>query len=179
MARKHKRRHYGSVVSMNLNGLPSFGKQVKSTDVYAGVAAGLAGVGVVKYLVNNVLSPTLVPAALQKFVPLIAGGLTGAALYFVQKKSPRAAGHMVGAVATGAAITAMDFMRSKVPGLAAIDTLRLGEDYDGLLVNDRGMNGLLVADNQRLNGYADNPELEELASMDAYGSEDALELSAP
>ena len=179
MARR-RRRHYGAV-SLDLgNAVLPLNKAVNSTDVAVGMGAGIAGITGIGYLVNKVLSPTLVPAAIKPYLPVLSGMITAAGLYFVEKRSYKAIGHAAGAVLAGVAIQAMDMVREKLPGMADVVSLRLN-GYNGFIVNDGNpaLNGFIVNDGAAaLNGYADHPGMADLAAL-SLGGEETLEASAP
>jgi hypothetical protein len=151
--------------------------EVNSTDVLAGLGIGLLGVGAAK-LAANKLAITLPPIVVSAF-PLIGGALAGVGAFMLQKNSNpnRGKGHMVGAIGAGAAVTAMDMLRtndSTKEYFADITTLRLGR-Y-GVMVRSPnyrrpGLNGVMVRDT--------NYSPRQRATMSALGraSMDAAEAS--
>lgn len=185
MAKKHRRR-YGGYTSVSFGSLKSFNKRVSAFDVVAGAVIGLAGVGAGKWAYKQVVDQTS-PTWLQSVapaVPALSGALAGAALYYAQKGSAadRAYGHATGAVAAGVAVSAWDVMKTQIPALNGMVSLR----YNGLLINDPrvAMNGIIVNDPRTaLHGYADAPHMAQLAGSsmgdsDASGVEELLGIDA-
>jgi len=186
-----RRRHYSDIVALPLSGaLDTLKGSAKGTDILVGAAAGIAGFGALNWLKNQSWFPMSLRTNAQfvRFTPLAAGTLAAVAIYFADKKvlkmPGRAAGHAVGAFAAGLAVQALQEAKTQWPVyFSDIVDLRLA----GLIVNDpmrRGqMNGygsFLIDDPARpfagLGGYADNPNLADLASMSLGLQEDDPDL---
>lgn len=149
MARR--RRRYSGFGALNLS------QNVEVMDVIAGLAVGIVGSAAIKAALNK-FAPTLMVSLgkIGKLSPLLFSGGAAAAAYYAQKGSNRAIGHAVGALAAGATLSAIDYLRETKPmgldfGAPAV-SLNLG-DYSGLLVNNsvqRPMSGLIVDNNANL-----------------------------
>lgn len=92
--------------------------EVNSTDVIVGAGIGLLGVGAAKMINAKLLTDAAgiskLPGFLVPMMPLLGGLLGGTAAFMFQKNSNpnRGKGHMVGAIGAGAAVTAMDYLRT-------------------------------------------------------------------
>lgn len=104
---------------------------VKGTDVLVGAVAGLAGVAAAKYAMTK-LTPLLaqqsitLPDIVGDLVPAVGATAAGVALYMGQKKSARGAGHLVGAISGGLAITTAGLAaKYGVPGFSGVVSVNL------------------------------------------------------
>lgn len=107
-------------------------QSVKPTDVLVGAAAGVAGVALAKLALTKLqgmsfMQGKVIPDIVTDLVPAVGAAGVGAALYFAQKKSGRAAGHLAGAVATGLAISGAGLgAKYGIPGLSGVVSVNLG-----------------------------------------------------
>jgi hypothetical protein len=117
MARRHRRHYRGLVRFPGLGRLPSLSGSVKTQDVLIGAALGLAGSVGLQLGANKLAAGgTNVPAFLTSGSPLVGGGVTAGALYFLErKKNPaRAAGHAIGAGLAGLAVWGFGMLQQAV-----------------------------------------------------------------
>lgn len=119
-----------------------------STDVAVGAVAGVAGIGLVKYVVNNYAAGKL-PAIAMRGLPFLSSALTAAVLYSTGKRGGHGKGRAIGALLAGAAINIWDEIRANVPSLADLVSVRLDQyrGYRGMIVdnpNNGMMNGMIV-----------------------------------
>ena len=181
---RHRRRHrrFGDIVSIpGLGDITEdvFKKPVNGPDVLVGGAAMLAGIWILNW--SKARWASLFPPAVLPFIPVLAGLFGGGLMYMVDKKvidKPQSAGgHALGALSAGLAVWALNMMKTRYPVyFADVVDLRLA----GLIVNDatRRLHGLIVNDpvnSRRLNGYADNPALGELAALSMQTDDDDIE----
>ncbi len=116
-----------------------------ASDVAIGAAIGVAGIAAIKFVVNKYLADKM-PALAMRALPALSGAVTGAALYYGQKRSAKAKSHALGAALAGLAINVWDEVRAAVPDLADLVSVRLNS-YRGMLIDDRGgYNGMLIDD---------------------------------
>lgn len=119
-----KMRYFGDLQS----GLKT---SVKPADVALGAIAGLAGVAAAKkgldYLTALATQKGMtIPDLVSDVAPLIGSATAGAVLYFAQKQSTRAAGHLAGALAGGLAITAGGLAaKHQLPGFGGVVSVNL------------------------------------------------------
>lgn len=120
MGRYHRRSH-----RRGLRGFldPVYTGNVSALQVLAGAAVGTIGAGLIKFGLNKIEIESKSGAkvgllqsggpleVIAPVVPLLTASLAGAALYMVQKKSDTGRAHLVGAVAAGAAISVMDYLK--------------------------------------------------------------------
>jgi hypothetical protein len=154
MARRRRTRRYSGITSVNLGALPGLDildRSASGMDVLMGAAVGFVGAQVVsglasKYLPASIKDTLLKPdSAISKVAPLVMAGTAGAILYYAQRKSSRGYGHLIGALAVGAALTVREFLKGKEIA---------GIKFDEVVgVNLGGYSGLLVSDTTGLNGY--------------------------
>ncbi len=165
-----RRRHYrgiGSLVKFpGLSGL-KIPSSVKPVDVAVGMGLGLAGaIGVKKGLAAaNISIPAAIPA------PVLSGLATAALLYFAQKKSPKAAGHAVGAALGGAIVWAYGMLAAPGMPLSSYGDIRtLPPGYGGPIFDNPRMSGFggPIFDNPRMSG-ANN--LARLAGLQGLGDD--------
>lgn len=189
--RHHRRRSYRSYV--NIPGLGNFKafnflkSNVNAMDVLVGVVAGLVGSGLVKMALAK--ANVKLPDAVQPYQTALGSVAAGSGLYFAQKKSGRATGHLIGAMAGGLALTAWDMLTKYNPGgmfsdVVALPMGRYGYPYGGVVVDERtpgvgpGAYGGLVVDEpgRALSDY----NLSELANLsmgeERSGMEDLMEM---
>jgi hypothetical protein len=149
---KHRRR-YHDVVGVTLNGLGLSGS-VGTKDVALGVGAGVAGAAALKAAFNNFSAfANVVPAVLRPYLAEIGAALAGAGLYFGQKRSAKAKGHLIGALGFATGSLVWKLLQSSMPAMfAGVVSVRLnGVDY-GLMVDDgtvpavQSMDGLITDD---------------------------------
>lgn len=177
-------------------GLMDFKKVLKSNvsgvGAIGGVAAGTVGIGVVRYGLNAIkvgglpLS-TKIPAALQRFMPLIASLVSAGLGYVLLKKaSPKHANSFaIGSVGAGVAFTVADLAKTvlpmsdyvtyRLPGMGYVTPTSAGRDINNParlagLVNL----GLIAPDhpkNPRLNGLAASAMggMDELVDWNIHG----------
>lgn len=162
-------------------------KQVTGQDVLVGAAAGVAANVAYNYLVKKLLE-SMAPAATatqaQKdewnnsatkavfdkieswgIGPVIAAILGGVGLYFAQKKSHRASGHLVGALSTGVALTARKMLaQSENKDLAALAAY---QNYAALPAHSMHGFGIVQDD------YSSRAALADLARVAADTSDDS------
>lgn len=104
---------------------------VKGTDVLVGAVAGLAGVAAAKFALGKLTTllqqqNITLPEIVTDLSPALGAGAAGVALYMAQKKSGRGAGHLVGALAGGVAITAGGLAaKYSVPGFGDVVSVNL------------------------------------------------------
>jgi|CXWL01.1.fsa_nt_gi hypothetical protein len=179
-----------NMVDVSFKGYGVFDRNVNSTDVLVGAAAGMVGSLGFKYLVGK-YAQDMMPAALQNFMPAIGAVAAGSAAYAMQRKGnkARAEGHLVGAMAAAAAVQTWSFLKAQFPELADVVSLKLG-NYGGLIVDEpgRAMGGLFVNEQTpaigpggaAMGGYADNPGMAQLAGLsmgdDMSGVEELMEM---
>lgn len=139
---------------MSLVQLPGFGlfrgNAGSSNDVLVGAAAGVAGIAGIKFLVNKFAADKL-PAIVIRALPLLSGAVTAGALYATGKRGG-GKGRALGALLAGAAINIWDEVRANVPSLADLVSVNLGNyrgGYGGMLVENRGYQGVLVDNSAR------------------------------
>lgn len=157
---------------LSLNGFMSDLKSsVKGTDAIIGAVAALGGIAALNYVKSKFSAkvPFLANPTFARFSPLVAGAAAGFGGMMlskkVLKKPQHANGVLVGAIAAGIFLQGLNELKVRYPAyFADVVDLRLA----GLIVDDpyRGGMGMLVDDRQpALNGYADNPNLADLAAM--------------
>ena len=117
------RRYRGLVKFPGLGGI-SIPKSVNPVDVAVGVALGFAGSGAIKAGAAKLAAGgTKIPDFIVSAGPVMGGAATAALLYMAQKKkSPaRAAGHAVGALLGGLAVSGWSMLQSSgVLGASAL-----------------------------------------------------------
>lgn len=103
---------------------PVYTGSVSAGQVLAGAAVGTVAAALIKLGLNKIKVKTKEGAevgllqsegplkAVTPVIPLLTGSLAGTALYMVQKKSDTGRAHLVGAVAAGAAISVMDYLKT-------------------------------------------------------------------
>jgi hypothetical protein len=169
------------------NVLAPLKRQVKGTDVLVGAGAGLVANVAFNYLKVKLLDSVALPASasaaqqaefaknppMLKQVfdkldawgvsPVIAALLGGVGLYMAQKKSARAAGHLIGALGTGVALTGRNMIaKSETPEYARLAAY---QNYSAPQLSAYGM----VQDD-----YSARAALADLARVAADGDESAL-----
>lgn len=183
-----------SMVELSLKGYGLMNKSVNSTDVLVGALIGTAGSGVVKYVIRAVGLQDKLPVLVQNWMPLLGSAAAGSIAFMLERGSnrARAQGHLVGAVAAGAAAQAWGLLKSEYPeyfgDVVALKFAGYGRNGMGILVNSptpaigpgayAGMGGLLFNNPGRpLAGvqYADRPELGRLAALAMGEDKDGLE----
>lgn len=178
-----------SMVEVSLKGYGLVNKSVNSTDVLIGGLIGGAGASLAKAIVNKMeaTTPGSVPDLVKQGLSLIGATAGGTLAYALQAKSnkSRATGHLVGAVAVGAGITAWDALKANLPQyFGDVVSLRLsGYPGYGVFVDERtprigpgAMGGLIVDENVRaMQGYADNPNLAALAQVSMGDDDDGID----
>lgn len=165
---RHRRRRYGSVVSVGLGNFPGaemLKGSVRIQDVLIGAGVGVVASALLKGALNQFGGATYagIKTTVGPALPALSGLAAGAALYFLQKKSESAKGMAAGALASGLAETVSRFAAQATAGNAMFDFsgtvgVNLGHygrvGRMGMVINDRsdndagihGMNGLLIAD---------------------------------
>lgn len=168
MARRHRRRRYGSVVSVGLGNIPGadlLKGSVRIQDVLIGAGVGVVASALIKGVLNQFGGAAYASAktTIGPALPALAGLASGAALYFLQKKSESAKGMAAGAIASGVAESISRVAAQATAGNAYLDFsgtvgVNLGRYAGarpmGMVINDKsddgsgihGMNGLLIAD---------------------------------
>lgn len=171
--RRRRRRQYESYVQ--IPGLSELiPESVGGMDVIVGAALGTAAGAVVKPVVSKLSDK--IPAALQPYLPALGSALTGLGLYYLQRKSPRAAGHLVGSLAVAASQATFEALKKVAPQYYGdVVTLPMS-NYSGLLVDEttpavgpgayKGYGGLLVDEPLRAMSDAN------LAELAAYSMND-------
>lgn len=177
MAKRRRRKGFGDIVALPLGNLVSdIRGSVKGEDVLVGAAAAIGGFAALNWVKKQTWGAFLATnVTLQRFFPLLAGVGAGVGLYFADKKllkmGSRAAGHAAGAIGAGLAIQALQEAKAMWPAyFADIVDLRLA----GMIINDpyrrQMLNGMIINDPapasfSGLGGYADNPQLADLAAL--------------
>lgn len=174
---------YGAMVEIPglsaLEDLNVLNQTVNSTDVFVGAAAGAgAGVAVSGLIKKYILKDIKPEDFLSKVMPLIGSIGAGAIMYFLQAKSApgRAQGHLTGAIAGGAAMTAKDFLEKPIKDIMKLEDvveMKYG-NYGGLIVDEprTSMGGLIVDEPGRALSDAN---LADLAAV-SMGDTDALDM---
>jgi len=147
-----RRRHYRGITDMSLGDLKSsITGSVKGTDVLVGAVAGLAGVAAAKWgmtQLDSFLSSkgVTVPDLVNDLSPVLGATAAGLALYAAQKGSAQASGHLVGAIAGGAAITAGGLAaKYNVPGFNGVVSVNLKGLVTPAIPLNRSAMGLVAA----------------------------------
>lgn len=180
-----------SMVKLSLQGYGLLNKSVNSTDVLLGALIGTAGSGGVKWAVRALGLQDKLPVLIQNWMPLIGSSLAGTAAYMLQGRSQKAYGHLVGAVAAGAAAQAWGLLKSQYPeyfgDVVALRFQGYARNGMGVLVRNpsRQLGGMLFRNPTRqLSGanmarYADKPHMAGLAAAamgdDASGLEEMMD----
>lgn len=184
-----------SMVKLSLNGLGLLNKSVNSTDVLAGMGIGVLGSGVVKWGIRSLGLQDKLPVLVQNWMPLLGSSAAGVAAYMLQGRSQRAYGHLVGAVAAGAAAQAWGLLKSQYPeyfgDVVALRFQGYARNGMGVLVRSPtprvgpgGMAGMLFRNPSRqiagvASRYADKPHMAGLAMAamgdDASGLEELMD----
>lgn len=155
MARKRRRSSFRGLVQVpGLGFLNAYKGSVSVMDVGVGLLAGMAGTAGLKWVINklNASSPGAVPEVVAKALPALGGVATGVALYYVEKKSARAKGHLVGASLAGLGLASWDLIKKQFPTLGLSDLVMvpgLGWAYNGVIVDNpaahlNAYNGVIV-----------------------------------
>jgi len=159
MAKKRKSSYRG-YVNAPFGFVKALQGSVNAADVLVGAIIGLVGGGVVKMLLNKLPFTATLPAFVKKAVPGLSSVGAGAALYYLQKQSPRGKSHFVGATAAGATVLTWDMLKGtelgkklgfddyvSIPGLSAYYPGYSA--YDGVIVDNpagqlQAYNGVIV-----------------------------------
>jgi hypothetical protein len=142
-------------VEHKLLSLPTFGflkGSVSVSDLAVGMAGGLLGQGVVKKALEGFGLFAMLPAALQRFSPLILGAASGFIMQLAAKqnlpviksvlKPSGAKAYMTGAIAAGAMVQAWQELQTAFPDMFN-DYVYLPGNMAGVIVN-RPLAGVLV-----------------------------------
>lgn len=151
--RRHFRDYRTAPFGLNLDALKG---TVGVSDVLVGASAGLAAAGLLKGILMKGLTALKItlPTQVAPAVPGVAAAAAGIGLYFAEKKSARAKGHLIGALGAGAAIGGWEVLKVmfpaqfndyvSVPGVSAYYP-----QYNGVIVDSppgqlQAFNGVIV-----------------------------------
>lgn len=155
----------------------------KNTEPAVYAAAGVVGIGAVKYGLNTIKLggvplASKIPAPLLKFMPLLASLVAAAGAVVLGKKSKKALSFAGGSIAAGVALTTYDLLKGQFPALADLETYRLPSM--GYVVP--------TSEATRLNGLANlglitpdtgSHRLNSLAQSAMHGVDELVEWSVP
>lgn len=172
---KRRRRSYRDYVQIpGLSAIPGVNSSVKGMDVLVGAGAGVLGAELVKMAADKLNLTSKLPEALAPFLPSLTSAAAGFALYYGQKQSARATGHLVGALAASVA-AAVPPVKAKL-GFSDVVSLRLSQyagRYGGVLVDENtpaigpgAYGGLVVDEPQRAMSDANLAALAQMSMGD-------------
>lgn len=176
------RRYHGLDIVPGLSGITSgFKGSVRGMDVFYGVLAALATHFGVKWTIAKLASSgTTMPDFVVRFSPLISGLLAGVIVGFAGPKlkivsREHVKGVALGALMTGAAVVALQELKTQFPLLADLSDVRLA----GIILEDPALQGLLMSDRNTVPqlGAAPGYVQTNFADLAAAGSDEAEELS--
>lgn len=156
--KKHRRRGFGSSMSVSLGSIGSALRAANWQEVGIGAGAGLVGATGADYLSGKALEmvaakwPNVtVPPTVLNLVPFLGSAVVGGAIYALRKNKQAGARNLAGALAAGAVVSGTKLAAQfKLPGFGSLMSVNMGLITDTSMAGRRSY-GMLTDINRRPN----------------------------